>query len=232
MRLALALRHVPFEDLGTLGPLLESRQFEVRYVDIGVDDLSVQDAARADLVVVLGGPIGAGDEAVYPYLVDEIAVITERLVSKRPILGICLGAQLMARALGATVAPMAEGKEIGYGQLTLTGEGRSSVLDSLRDISVLHWHGDAFALPEGAVRLASTDQCPNQAFIYQRHALGLQFHLEVDVTKIEQWLIGHSMELSASGVSVEQIRLDSKRFGGQLAEAAQTVFGRWLDDIE
>jgi GMP synthase (glutamine-hydrolysing) len=232
MRSVIALRHVPFEDLGTLAPVLENRGFQVRYVDIGVDELPAREVASADLLVALGGPIGAADEEAYPYLIDELAVITERLSAGRPVLGICLGAQLIARALGASVAPMSAGKEIGFGPVRLTNEGRESALAPLDGVPVLHWHGDAFELPEGATCLASTDLCLNQAFTYRHHVLGLQFHLETDVSRFEQWLIGHSVELAAAGVSVESVRQDAHRFGNELAAISRQVFGKWLDAFD
>src|SRR5690606_26075835 len=143
MKTALALRHIHFEDLGTLAPLLRERGFEVRYLDPAVDELSAIDAGSADLVVALGGPLGALDEDVYPFLAAELHLIEQRLASGRPLLGICLGAQLIARALGAAVAPMGH-KEIGFGALTLTNHGRESMLAPLAGVPVLHWHGDRF----------------------------------------------------------------------------------------
>ena len=124
----LALRHLAFEDLGLLAPVLEARGFtRLLTRDAGVDDLRDVDLDAVDLLVVLGGPIGAYDDALYPYLNDELALIRRRLAARRPLLGICLGAQLMARALGASVRPMAHGrKEIGFAPLTLTDAGRDS----------------------------------------------------------------------------------------------------------
>ena len=130
MKTALALRHVHFEDLGTLEPLLRERGFEPRYLDPCVDDLAAVDAAAPELLVVLGGPIGAFDEAIHPFLAAELRLIERRLASGRPLLGICLGAQLIARLLGANVAPMGY-KEIGFSELTLTDEGRHSALAPL-----------------------------------------------------------------------------------------------------
>lgn len=106
MKTAIAIRHLHFEDLGTMGPLLAARGYAVRYLDATTEDWCTADAVAADLLVVLGGPIGAFDDALYPFLADELAVISERLQSRRPLLGICLGAQLIARALGAGVSGM------------------------------------------------------------------------------------------------------------------------------
>ena len=233
MKTVVALRHVLFEDLGTLAGTLEKRGFAIRYVDAGVDDLSHRDLIEADLMVVLGGPIGAYDEDLHPFLHGELAVIGERLALQRPILGICLGAQLMARALGAAVTPMGGRKEIGYGPVSLTADGEASVLARLdKDIPVLHWHGDEFQIPSGAKHLALTEVCNAQAFEYQGFALGLQFHLEADPARIEQWLVGHSVELAASGTSVRKLRADAVRGGPLLAKAAQDVFNAWINRLD
>lgn len=117
---AIALRHVHFEDLGVLEPLLQARGYTVRHVDAAVEDLPVADALAADLLVVLGGPMGAFDEPRYPFLARELELVRARLANRAPTLGICLGAQLIARALGANVYPVAGGPEIGFGALTLT----------------------------------------------------------------------------------------------------------------
>ena len=150
---AVVLQHVAFEDLGTLQPLMLAQGWTVQVLQAGVDPL--QPAEAADLLVVLGGPISVNDTALYPFLADSIALLQHRLQQQRPTLGICLGAQLMARALGATVAASG-GKEIGFAPLLLTEDGQRSPLQALQGIPVLHWHGEAFELPDGAQRLAST----------------------------------------------------------------------------
>jgi GMP synthase (glutamine-hydrolysing) len=190
MKTAIAIRHMHFEDLGTLEPLLHRRGYQTRYCDVEVHELDAQQAEKADLLVVLGAPSGACDENVYPFLSQELRVIERRLDLRTPLLGICLGAQLMARVLGAAVAPMGH-KEIGFSPLALTAAGRSSPLARLtEDTSVLHWHGDQFAIPNGLESLATTPLCPHQAFAAGDYALGLQFHLEADSRRIEQWLGG------------------------------------------
>lgn len=185
-----------------------------------------------DLLVVLGGPIGAFDETAYPFLADTLALLRERLARRLPVLGICLGAQLMARALGAGVAPMGH-KEIGFAPLALTLDGERSVLAPLANgTPVLHWHGDRFEIPPGAESLAATPLCPHQAFALGTHALALQFHLEADLSRIEQWLVGHACELAAAGVDLQALRSGAREHGAALAQAAQAVFGAWLDGLD
>jgi GMP synthase (glutamine-hydrolysing) len=227
---AVALRHVAFEDLGSLAPLLERRGWSVAYCDTPVGDLEAPDLAAADLLVVLGGPIGAYQDELYPFLRGELRLIEHRLGAGRPVLGICLGAQLMARALGSRVYP-GPAKEIGWSPLALSPAGRSSSLAALgEDTAVLHWHDDTFDLPEGAVHLAATGRCRNQAFAFGRHALALQCHLEVTEGGLEAWYVGHALEIAgAAGVSVAALRTEGKRRAPLLAPRAASCFGAWLE---
>lgn len=228
--LVLVIRHVSFEDLGSFEPVLKARGYRVLYREAGVDDLAKTDAQAPALLVVLGGPIGAYEDSAYPFLGDEIRLIKARLAAKRPVLGICLGAQLMARALGARVYP-GPAKEIGWGAIELTEEGRRSPLRHLAadKTRVLHWHGDTFELPAGATHLAATHICRNQAFALGRHALALQFHPEAPET-IERWLIGHAHEIAAApGVSAEALRADAERYAPALQKQGPKAFAAWLD---
>lgn len=152
MKTAIAIRHVHFEDLGSLEPLLLSAGYRVQYADSGVDRISTIDPITPDLVVVLGGPIGAYQEDSYPVLLDEVSLLTRRLDAQRPTIGICLGAQLMARALGARVYPWGK-KEIGWAPVTLSSAARESALRYLgdSDTAVLHWHSDTFDLPKDSI---------------------------------------------------------------------------------
>ncbi|MDQ2080341.1 glutamine amidotransferase [Xanthobacteraceae bacterium Astr-EGSB] len=228
MRSCIAVRHVAFEDLGLLDDLLAARGFSARHVDAGVDAITADTLLAPDLVVILGGPIGVYEEDAYPFLVSETAAIAARLARNRPTLGICLGAQLVAKALGAAVAPGPR-KEIGWAPIELSAEGRASALAPLADTAVLHWHGDNLELPAGAVRLAATAACPNQAFAIGRHTLALQFHIEADPAKIERWLIGHCGELAAARIDPRVLRRDAVTQGPVTATAGRAVLGAWLD---
>lgn len=225
---AIAIRHVAFEDLGLLGPLLAQRGFAVEYRDAGIDDL--RDVGDVDLLVVLGGPIGAYEEHSYPFLVDELRLIERRLAVRRPTLGICLGAQLMARALGSRVYP-GKAKEIGWSPLTLSRDGAESCLRHLAPevTAVLHWHGDTFDLPEGARHLASTATTANQAFSWgQGAALGLQFHAEVAAVQLERWFIGHACEIGAVGIDLAALRADTRRHAATMTRQGAACFSEWL----
>ena len=224
---ALVIRHVAFEDLGAFTPVLQEQGLDIRYADIGMDSFAA--LPDPDLLVVLGGPIGVYETDLYPWLTDEIALLKSRLARGRPTLGICLGAQLMARALGAKVAP-GPAKEIGWKTLSLTAEGEQ-ILKPLAGLPVLHWHGDRFDLPQGAVSLASTDLCPHQAFRLDRHGLAFQFHPEAWETGFERWLIGHTLEIATTpGVSVPQLRADTAQLAAASSAAGRQILTDWLKE--
>jgi GMP synthase (glutamine-hydrolysing) len=227
---AIAIRHLAFEDLGSFEPDLRRADYEVRYCDIGIDDLSSLSTTDADLLIILGGPIGVYEESRYPFLRDELRIIADRLTLRKPTLGICLGAQLMARALGAEVYPGPE-KEIGFAPVCLSEEGRKSCLASFGDVPVLHWHGDTFDLPSGATLLASTQTYGNQAFSCGAHAIAFQFHPEAGGTAFERWLIGHAVELSCAGKDVRALRDDHRRFGQELRTRASICLSKWLQQL-
>lgn len=227
-----AIRHVAFEDAGTIETLLGRRGGTIEYADAGVDDLLAIEAAAPDLLIVLGGPIGVYEVERYPFLLDEIRLLEQRLASGRPLLGICLGAQLIARAAGCRVYP-GPAKEIGFAPIELTVAGLASPLAAVAEAShrVLHWHGDTFDLPAGATRLASTAVTQNQAFAMGTNVLGLQFHLEAEPAKFERWLIGHTVEIHAAGLRVEDLRAQNARHGEQVAAAGHAVFKGWLSEV-
>lgn len=223
----IALRHVAFEDLGVFAGVLARLGYAVEYRQAGLAPLEAAQWREADLVVVLGGPIGAYEADRYPWLAAQIDGIAARLALRRPTLGICLGAQLMAAALGARVYP-GPAKEIGWSTLELTDDGRASCLAALAGAPVLHWHGDTFDLPEGAVRLASTPLTRNQAFAIGDHALALQFHAEVDGAAIEPWLIGHTCELALAGIQVTDLRARSADLAAVAAQAGVAMLSDWI----
>ncbi|MFB9981364.1 glutamine amidotransferase [Mesorhizobium kowhaii] len=228
---AVAIRHIHFETLGTFERELSIAGYALNYVDVGKTNISMVDPLKADLLVVLGGPIGVYETDAYPFLKTELALVRDRLDAGLPVLGICLGAQLIAAALGAKVAPSGI-KEIGFAPVNLTEAGRFGPLRHLSGVPVLHWHGDAFELPEGATLLATTSAA-NQAFSMGANVLALQFHAEADTgNDLEPWLIGHAAELAGAGLDPRHIRDHARTHGVALRKAGRAAFAEWLEQIK
>ena len=220
-----AIQHLSFEDLGSLEDLFYQLGFRVRYFEAGVDDLT-QAMQHTGLTIILGGPIGVYETEDYPFLQKEIDLLKVRLKNNLPTLGICLGAQLIAHALGAKVYAGAV-KEIGWSPLTLSNQ-TNHLLAPLEDSPVLHWHGDTFDLPKNAVLLASSALYPNQAFSIGSHILALQFHIEVATESLEKWLIGHTCELRNANIDIPALRLDNEKFAPTLENQASQIITQWM----
>jgi GMP synthase (glutamine-hydrolysing) len=223
---AVAIRHVMFEDVGSFAAPLAAAGYNLHYLEAGHDDLAP--AADADLVIVLGGPISVNDTRHYPFIGDEIGLLRKRLIAERPTLGLCLGAQLMAKALDAFVHSGI--REIGWAPLRLTEAGAASPIRHLAPelTSMLHWHGDTFDLPYGAELLASTPACRHQAYSLGKHALAFQCHPEFDPGRLELWLIGHAVELVHAGAHLEDLRAGTRKHGDQLLQQSALMFKEWL----
>jgi len=181
------LQHAPHEGPGLLAGLITGAGHDMEVVCL--DDGGVLPApSDAGAVVVMGGAMGVHDTDRFPWLAAERAWIAEVVEVGAPVLGICLGAQLLAAALGAEVTT-GPAPEIGVGEVELTAEGRRDAVlgGEGGHLPALHWHGDTFSIPDGAVHLATSDRYRNQAFRYGRAVYGLQFHLEVDDALAEAW---------------------------------------------
>ena len=228
LKTAIAIRHLHFEDVGTFETVLSSAGYKLYYHDVGLAGFSTIDPLEPDLLIALGGPIGICEIDAYPFLGEVRTLVRARLDAARPLLGIGLGAQQIAAALGAKVSSMSV-KEIGFAPVMLNEAGRQSPLRYMDGAQVLHWHGDAFEVPEGAVNLASTPACATQAFSLGPNVLGIQFHAEADACSgLERWLIGHASELSSAGIDPRTIRKDAERHGPALRKAARTMLAEWL----
>jgi len=236
-RRALILTHVTFEGIGSLEAPLRDRGFSIETINVASVRFPVQEAESCDLLVVMGGPIGVYDQRDFPFLQEEITCIRKRLDAHSPTLGICLGAQLMAAALGAHVYPGDCGAEIGWSPIqAAVNPGAQQVppwfLPLLApELHLLHWHGDTFDLPEGCFHLAKSERYINQAFAVGNYALALQFHPEVTESGMEQWYVGHSCELRHAAISIPSLRAATQKYAPALQEAAGRFWALWLDSI-
>lgn len=229
MKTLLAIRHVPFEDLGSYALLLAEEGYAIRYVDAPTADFAALAKQQWDLVVVLGAPIGVNDGADYPFLALELEFVATRLNSGTPTLGICLGSQLMAKALGARVQRL-KAVEVGWKPLQLTDAGQVSPLRHLSG-PVFHWHGEGFELPAGAVSLASTDITPHQGFTWGKAALAMQFHPEVTQRGLEQWYVGNTVELRELGLTPGELRRSAAAHAAAMRSQAASMLKSWLDTL-
>jgi len=181
------LQHVAFEGPGCILDWLHERNATVQYVHLYASD-PLPSPEQVDLLIIMGGPMSVNDEGIYPWLVEEKRFIQTIIASGKPVLGICLGAQLIASALGSRVY-QGDQKEIGWFPLS-TASSQPDCFQFPTTFTAFHWHGETFDLPEGVVRLASSPVCKNQAFQVGQNVIGLQFHLEATpetvVTMIEQ----------------------------------------------
>jgi GMP synthase (glutamine-hydrolysing) len=225
MKNLLAIRHVPFEDLGSLAEPLAQADYSIRYADAPTADFAVLSKQRWDLLVVLGGPIGVNDGADYPFIAPELKFVEARLKAGLPLLGICLGSQFIAKALGADVRRNTK-VELGWKPLTLTEAGKSSALRHVTG-PVLHWHGEIFGLPQGALNLCSTDLTPCQGFSWGP-ALAMQFHPEVTAQGLEQWYVGNVGDIREAGLTVSELRRSAQAHAEALGTQGAALVKDWL----
>lgn len=190
-------QHEPFEGLGMIAEWAAKRGHSLSRTAFFEPGYSLPTAGDYDALIIMGGSMGVYDEDRHPWLSAEKAHIRAAIAAGKPVLGICLGAQLVAASLGATVAPHTH-KEIGWFPVSLTeaGEQHPLLADFKPELTVFHWHGDRFEIPRGAVHLMSSAACDNQAFVFGERALGLQFHLEMDAAAVQAILdeCGHELE--------------------------------------
>jgi len=215
------LQHVEWEGPGIIAGEAGKRGLEadVRRLDRGD---AIPDADFVEGLVVMGGPLGGYEEDRYPFLPGECRLLAETVRRGRPVLGVCLGAQLLAKALGATVYAGHE-PEIGFGSVELTAAARRDPLfaSAPESLSVFHWHGDTFTLPEGAVLLASSQKYAHQAFRFGSRAYGFQFHVEPDADTWAAWRDHLPKDLIDESVT--------KRL--QLEEAGKKIIARFFDHV-
>jgi GMP synthase-like glutamine amidotransferase len=219
----LAFRHVPFEGLGRIEAALAAHRLDADYADLYLLDAPPVDAEAYDALIFMGGPMSVNDDL--PYLRGEEGLIRDAIRRGIPVLGICLGSQLIAHALGVEVRRCAR-KEIGWFDIELTPAARRDPLFAglaNREI-VFHWHGETFDLPEGAVLLASSERCRNQAFRLGESVYGLQFHPEVTPGMIADWCL---QDENCGDVRELDQPINPEENRDRLEEIASGLFDQW-----
>lgn len=201
MRISL-LQHVPFEGPGRIASWCRTHKHDLRRLLLYDGEVPAA-PHEYDMLIVMGGPMSVGDEHIYPWLKTEKQAIAAAVAGGKKVLGICLGAQLLANVLGSRVYPNAH-KEIGWFPVTITDAGRQSKLfiDGVDTLQVFHWHGDTFDLPPECEHLAFSQACRQQAFRYGDRVVGLQFHLEVGPDDVQTMIANGRHEL-VSGPFIE-----------------------------
>jgi GMP synthase (glutamine-hydrolysing) len=232
----LVFQHVAVEPLGTLDALIRARGHRIRFHNFERDPDAEPDVDRYRGLIVLGGPMNVEDQDRRPHLKTELNAIERALEQGKPVLGICLGAQLLAHVLGAPVQRHRQA-EIGWYDLQVSADGRGdSVLGAVGErLPVFQWHSYSYDLPLGATHLARTETCEQQAFRFGNNAYGFQFHLEADEAVIERWLTLPSFrsELAAAGLPTDEqgIRAETAKLVAATRRSADAVFNNFLDLI-
>lgn len=215
----LILKHIEIEGPGSIAEFFKETTWNLKTVDLSKGESLPDSLKNIEAIISLGGPMNVYEEDKYSFLKDEGEFLKKAIREEVPILGICLGAQLLAKACGARVRK-APASEIGWYKVGLTEKGRSDPLfeGMPGELQVFQWHEDTFGIPKGAVHLAESGACPNQAFRFGRNAYGLQFHLEVSPRMIESWVKRYAKESSMSGDAKDMLMESYKRkqtFGKQ-----------------
>jgi GMP synthase (glutamine-hydrolysing) len=228
------LQHHPVESLCNIADALEGAALAWQYVHVNEGQPVPASMKGAGGLVVLGGPMSVYQTERYPWLRDEIRLIEDAVKSNLPVLGICLGAQILAAALGAKVDRNPNGKEIGWHPIRLSDAAKDDRLmsDLPATMTPFHWHGDIFDLPPGAVSLASSDKTPCQAFRHGDKTYGFQFHFEVTHQSIAAMANAFAKDLARQGIAVDRMIAQTAEFLPALEKTSDEVFSRWASPIQ
>jgi len=231
MKSALIVRHTPYEGIAGFRAPVEAAGYELTRIDISDPAFPHIDFDEPDLLLVMGGPMGVYETDANPWIKGELTRLARRIMLDRPTIGVCLGSQMIAAAMGARVyaGPV---KEVGFAPVRVTAAGQGSPLRHIEDVPILHWHGDTFDLPEGVELLASTDAYANQAFRRGNNLLALQCHPEMgEDARISIWL-EDATYVAQGGLSVPELWAQHGEHGPTAVAAGQKLIADWLDRLD
>lgn len=228
---ALIIRHVPYEGVAGFRAPIEAAGYRVDRIDVADPCFSSLDLSAPDLLIMMGGPMGVYEQDRHPWIACQLRRLAQRLEADRPTLGVCFGAQMMAAAMGGQVyaGPV---KEVGFHPVRLHATGLQSPLHHLRDVPVLHWHGDTFTLPPGVELLASSHLYEHQAFRRGANILALQFHAEMGLDpRFDAWIDEWPDCVVEAGGDETTLRADHDALGPGAVAAGQAMIADWLSGL-
>lgn len=228
MKTGLIIRHTPYEGLAGFREPIEAAGYVLDRIDVTDPGFADLDFDAPDLLLMMGGPMGVYEREAYPWIAHEVERLAGRIARGLPTLGVCLGAQMVAAAMGAEVlrGPI---KEVGFAPVTLNAAGAASPLRHVAEVPVLHWHGDTFGLPDGVELLASTAAYAHQAFRRGPELLALQFHAEMgEDPRFEAWLENGPGFLAEAGTTPDRLRDEHDAHGPAAVTAGQAMIAEWL----
>ncbi|WP_294390959.1 glutamine amidotransferase [uncultured Sphingomonas sp.] len=227
---ALVVRHTPMEGAAGFRLPMEQAGYDIARIDADDPCFAALDWLAPDLVAVMGGPMGVYERDAFPWIEREVTGFALRIAAGRPTIGICLGAQMIAAALGARVY-LGNVTEIGFAPVALSDAGAASPLRHLAGVPLLHWHGDTFDLPDGAEHLAASHLYPNQGFRLGNAVLALQFHPEMgEDARFEHWAANEDYVRQA-GMTRAALLEDHARLGPAAAAAGRAMLAEWLCNL-
>lgn len=231
MKQALIIRHVPFEGIAGFRAPIEAAGYALDRIDVTDPEFAGADFSAPDLLILMGGPMGVYERAAHPWIDCEIDRLAQRVERGLPTLGVCLGAQMIAAAMGADVhaGPV---KEVGFAPVDLHDTAAETPLRHVADVPVLHWHGDTFPLPAGVELLASTAAYRHQAFRRGPEILALQFHAEMgEDPRFDHWLDGSDDYVGQAGLTIPELRAQHDRHGRDAVAAGRAMIAEWLEGL-
>lgn len=229
---ALVICHERYEGLAGFRAPIDARGFAIDEIYVGDPDFRAVDLLDPDLLVIMGGPMGVYEQDRHPWMGHEIVRVAERIAADRPTIGVCLGSQIMAAAMGARVykGPV---NEVGFAPVALNAAGQGSPLAEIAGVPMLHWHGDTFDLPEDVTLLASTPAFAHQAFARGDNILALQFHPEMgEDPGFSEWCAHGTRFAAKAGTTPERLMADYAALGPQAAAAGRRLLDRWLAALD